>query len=880
MNNAEYKLIIAKSGKASSLWLPLWMHHMDTAGVMSYLLDCFVSPSIAVSCDMDMISLRKIALFLAMVHDTGKATVGFQYKIAKNVPYRSSALERYGLILPDSMDMATVRETPHALAGEVILRYLGCPESIAAVVGAHHGEPAEAGSIADLTCKKKDIKGYRNFYGDEEQNRIVLENIWRETINTALRSAELNSVEELSDISIKAQMILSGLLITADWIASNTEYFPLINVDEIGDKRLYQTRIDDALEKLSFPEMWKPENTDLNNSEFKHTFGFPPYKIQQKIIDIIKNTKEPGLFIFEAPMGCGKTEAALSSSELLAAKCEKNGIFFGMPTQATANGIFPRIINWAEKHSEEYYHSIQLKHGSAEFNEVFSKIQRGIPDEESDSGLIVHSWFCNNKRACLANFVVATVDQMLMMALKRRHVMLLHLGLSEKVVIIDEVHAYDAYMNRYLERALQWLGAYHTPVILLSATLPAKKRMSLVRAYLGRKSSDESFEKNISYPLLTYTDGDRISQENLPYEGEHKNVKIKKSTDKDILEIIRSAVRNGGCVGVIMNTVSRAQNVAEAVRNEITDNVLLYHAQFIMPDRTKKEEELLAKIGKDSNTETRASLVVIGTQVLEQSLDIDFDLLITDICPIDLLLQRIGRLHRHSRIRPDELKKPECYVVTDEYDNSSTGSGHIYGEWLLKKTLDMLSENVLLPDDISPLVQQVYNSFDESDEYKSYTNKNDTSENKANAFLLKKPKRDIHGLLDRSVNDSQAEASVRDGISSVEVLVLKVFDDGALGFIDGEKLSGEITEAETERIALQKMRLPSRFSQKWNIDATIKELESKCMPYIEKWKNNYILKYQLFLFLDENNETDLAGYHLRYDFGSGLKCEKRSEKNE
>jgi CRISPR-associated endonuclease/helicase Cas3 len=672
-------------------------------------------------------------------------------------------------------------------------------------------------------------------------------------------------------------MILSGLLITADWIASNTEYFPLISIDEIGDESVYQTRIDAALEELCFSEMWESKKNDYNSSEFRHTFGFSPNKIQQKIIDIIKNTNDPGLFIFEAPMGCGKTEAALSSAELLAAKCEKNGIFFGMPTQATTNGIFPRIINWAEKHSEEYYHSIQLKHGSAEFNEVFRKIQRGIPDEESDSGLIVHSWFCNNKRACLANFVVATVDQMLMMALKRRHVMLLHLGLSEKVVIIDEVHAYDAYMNRYLERALQWLGAYHTPVILLSATLPAKKRMTLVRAYLGQKRSDESFEKNISYPLLTYTDGDRIKQESLPYEGEHKNVKIAKCTNNDMLDIIHNAVRNGGCVGVIMNTVSRAQNTAEAVRNEITDNVLLYHAQFIMPDRAKKEEELLTKIGKDSKPDTRAGFVVIGTQVLEQSLDIDFDLLITDICPIDLLLQRIGRLHRHSgRIRPDELKMPECYVVTDEYDNPSTGSKNIYGEWLLKKTLELLPENVLLPDDISPLVQQVYNAFDESETYQEYVYEINSSENRAEAFLVDEPDNSIddtiHGLLDKTIEDNHAESSVRDGISSLEILLMKLYDDGSIGFIGGEKLSNELSENECERIAQQKLRLPSKFSQRWNIIQNISEIKNKSKELIQTWQKSYFLKDHLVVFLNENNETELCGYTLSYDQDIGLVC--------
>lgn len=170
------------------------------------------------------------------------------------------------------------------------------------------------------------------------------------------------------------------------------------------------------------------------------------------------------------------------------------------------------MMQWGEKQSQNFYHSIQLKHGSSALNTCFQKIQRGIPEQETDSGLIVHSWFCDNKKACLADFVVATVDQMLMMALKRKHVMLLHVGLSEKVVVIDEVHAYDAYMNEYLEMALQWLGYYKTPVILLSATLPASRRMSLVRAYLGIRESEKAFENEMGYPLLTWTDGTEIRQ--------------------------------------------------------------------------------------------------------------------------------------------------------------------------------------------------------------------------------------------------------------------------------------------------------------------------------------------------------------------------------
>ena len=866
------KLYIAKSEVTNSYWLPLWIHHIDTYNVMQYLLDEFVSDSITISCALDRTILKKTALFLSLVHDIGKATVGFQYKIAFSVPERAQLLKHY-LDIPDRMDVTEIQNTPHAYAGESILIFNDCPESIAAVVGSHHGVPAELAE--DLTCDRRDIVGYRVYFGDTDKNRSNLEGSWNCMIQEALVKSGFDSIRELPDINAQAQMLLCGLLITADWIASNTELFPLISIDDDDIQIDFEKRTLNALDNLNFTEQWNAERTTYSDKDFEETFGFLPRAVQKCIIEIAQNADHPGLFILEAPMGCGKTEAALSCAELIASKCKKNGLFFGMPTQATANGIFPRVINWAEKQSEEFYHCVQLQHGNAALNETFQKIQKGIPEEESDSGIIVHSWFCDSKKSCLADFVVATVDQLLMLALKRRHIMLLHLGLSEKVVIIDEVHAYDAYMNQYLERALQWLGAYHTPVILLSATLPSKRRMSLVRAYLDLKTSDEIFEKNISYPLLTWTDGGKIMQKALPYNADKKTIHISKCKDKDIIEIVRSAVSSGGCVGIIMNTVSRAQSTTKLIKNEITDNVLLYHAQYIMPDRAAKEETLLERIGSDSKSEKRQGLVVIGTQVLEQSLDIDFDILITDICPVDLLLQRIGRLHRHTRKRPDELKIPVCYVLTDEYEDDNSGSKSIYGTWLLEETLEHIPDMVTLPDDISPLVQKVYDSFDDSDEYKNYKNKKDISVRKASSFLLKKPTcRNIHGMLERTVNDSQAEASVRDGTSSIEVLALKLYRDGTIGFLDDKKLSGAMTEEECRRIASQSLRLPSRFSGKWCIDNTIAELENKCKPYTSAWQKQYLLKDKLVLFFDENNETELAGYKLRYDFIYGLTYEK------
>ena len=866
------KLYIAKSEVTNSYWLPLWIHHIDTYNVMQYLMNEFVSDSITHSCALDRTFLKKTALFLSLVHDIGKATVGFQYKIAFNVPQRAQFLKHY-LDIPNRMDMTEIQNTPHAYSGESILIYNGCPESIAAVVGSHHGVPAELAE--DLTCNRKDIVGYRAYFGDTDKNRSNLEESWNFMIQNALFKSGFDSIRELPNINTQAQMLLSGLLITADWIASNTDLFPLISIDDDGDEIDFERRTLNALDNLKFTKQWNAERNTYSDKDFEETFGFLPRAVQKCMIEIAQTVDDPGLFILEAPMGCGKTEAALSCAELIASKCKKNGLFFGMPTQATANGIFPRVVNWAEKQSEEFYHCVQLQHGNAALNETFQKIQRGIPEEESDSGVIVHSWFCDSKKSCLADFVVATVDQLLMLALKRRHVMLLHLGLSEKVIIIDEVHAYDAYMNQYLERTLQWLGAYHTPVILLSATLPSKRRMSLVRAYLNQKTSNEVFEKNISYPLLTWTDGGKIMQKALPSNADKKTIRISKCNNKDLIEIVRSAVSFGGCVGIIMNTVSHAQSAAKLIQNEITDNILLYHAQYIMPDRAAKEEILLERIGSDSKPEKRQGFVVIGTQVLEQSLDIDFDILIIDICPVDFLLQRIGRLQRHLRKRPNGFSQPVCYVLTDEYDDDNSGSKSIYGTWLLKETLEHIPDIVTLPDDISPLVQKVYDSFDDSDEYKNYKNKKDISVRKAGSFLLKKPTcRNIHSLLERTVNDSQAEASVRDGTASIEVLVMKLYSDGTIGFIDDSKLSDKLTDEECKHIASQRLRLPSIFSSKWCIDKTLAELEKKCKQYISDWQKHYLLKDKLVLFFDENNESELAGYRLRYDFIYGLTYDK------
>lgn len=366
-------------------------------------------------------------------------------------------------------------------------------------------------------------------------------------------------------------------------------------------------------------------------------------------------------------MGIGKTEAALALAEILNSRVGCGGIFFGLPSQATANSIFNRVMDWGSKQSEDTAMSIRLAHGRAELNDDYKSLFKGKANLEEDgaagSGLVAHSWFKGRKQALLADFVIGTIDQLLLAALKQKHLMLRHLGLSGKVIIIDECHAYDTYMSQYLYMAVRWLGYYRVPVIIMSATLPSSKRMDLVRAYLNDDSiSSDKFHFEKGYPLLTWTDSKDINQKVVDWDFKRKSVGIEHISEMQISALLKDRLSGGGCAGIIVNTVKRAQNIAAALRNELKHvKIILLHSQYIDTDRASIEWEIVKLVGKSSVEKDRDFLVIVGTQVLEQSLDLDFDIMISDLCPMDLLIQRMGRLHRHERKRPKNLKNL-CFI--------------------------------------------------------------------------------------------------------------------------------------------------------------------------------------------------------------------------
>lgn len=819
------KLMIAKSAYESNRWLPLWVHAEDTANVMRYLLHSRYQ-GLADICRMPFEDLKKTGVLLAYLHDIGKITPLFQAKILESLPARRAIFDHYGVKITEYSEFINKNKSHHTKCGEAILFEMGFSSDFASIVGAHHGMPAE-----DV---KNHIENYQQHYFGIPKERNFWEALYNEWKMFSLEKAGFSDISEVFKLNKRAQVLLSGLLIMSDWLASDQSKFDLIEEDIVLSENEYpDSRFETACDSLGLPEAWEPVQERIFEADFKERFGFSMNEIQRSVLETVEEVKSPGLFILEAPMGIGKTEAALSAAEIMANKFEKTGVFFGLPTQATANGIFERVVQWAEIQSSESFHSINLAHGNAEFQPAFVNIQRNIPqiDEDGDeeSGLVAHSFFCGNKQSLLSDFVVGTVDRLLMSVLKKKHAMLLHLGLSQKIVIVDECHAYDAYMNQYLERALAWLHEYGVPVILLSATLPASRRNALINAYLRRtEENDEGMEA--VYPRLTYTDKEQVKSKSLPLPPLERSIQIVYMADDDAINEVECAVKSEACVGIICNTVSRAQYFAGLAREIAGANVIIYHAQFVVPDRLEREDNLKKAVGKRSGYAERKGTVVVGTQVLEQSLDIDFDLLITDLCPMDLLLQRIGRLHRHDRKdRPLDYKDAKCIVLGTQELNSA--SEKIYTKWLLLRTRELLPDIINISKDIDSLISETYretvpNGEEEREAFAQYELLIKQKEERAKGFLMSLPREsrrqnNLHDWLKNSVgdNENKALAAVRDGISSIEVIVLVEYSDGMLGLLpwesNGEKYAPGICPAEEvcKLIAQQRLRLPVAFCQ-------------------------------------------------------------------
>lgn len=952
----------AKSSKNDAGWLPLWRHMDDSAAVAGHLWDSWLPATsrrlIAEALPGGEGDGRRLVVWLAGVHDIGKATPVFASQVAS----LAEPMRRHGLHMRNKYPSRDARLTRHAVAGQILLeRWLADrygwdriqSRQLAVVVGGHHGVPPTTSEILDA-------EGHLGLLGlrDSQQAWQVVQ---RELLD---RAASRYGVSELLphwadiDVSQPAQVLLTGLVIMADWIASNQDYFPY-DYERVSSP----SRIADAWAGLNLPTPWQavralepPEK--LFASRFTLPAGATPRPVQSAAVEVSRTMPPAGLLVIEAPMGEGKTEAALAAAEVLAARSGAGGVLLALPTRATSDAMFKRVRDWLARVPDADLEAgalaVSLAHGKARFNDDFVALMRGFstciePDAtDQDRGqqprrsrdLAAHRWLSGRKKAMLSSFVVGTIDQLLFAALRSRHLALRHLGLAGKVVIIDEAHAYDVYMSRYLDRALEWLAAYRVPTIVLSATLPAKRRRQLIEAYdRGRGVASPAprrrswradaasapdpyvvLEGEAGYPLVTASgvDGQPMMR-TTAMSGRATEVIVERIEDDPavLAALLRESLAGGGCALVVRNTVRRAQATAAYLRDALAGSgtdITVAHSRFLAPDRAEKDKKLRDLFGPPEHLAELKKVrpdrhIVVATQVAEQSLDIDFDLLVTDLAPVDLLLQRAGRLHRHDRgeTRPLRLREARCFIAGVDWSADPPepvrGSVQVYGRHLLLRSLAVLQpyldgRKLSLPHDIAPLVQTAYgpDEVGPAGWQKAmaaarlhYEEMEQRKERKAETFRLGpvgSAGQAIVGWLDANVGDVdddprlEGRKQVRDTpAESVEVLVVVRRSDGAvitppwLRRDGGREVPTEYEPCSSlaRVVAACTLSLPYQLCRL----ETIEELERRnCFP---GWQQSSWLEGELVLVLDERGEALLDGHHLRYDPEDGLVVTRRDD---
>ena len=894
----------AKTGDKDSptRGLSLVQHMLDAGSVAARLWDTWLAPGLqkrfSEHLHLSMEDTRSLVCWLAATHDMGKATPEFSGQLDarrdENLAVYRQRIEQQDFEFPeDLVTPVSGLRCPHSKYSQSILIHLltnnieGIPrevaETLASISGAHHGTPAEyLANSADLS-------------------NVILERLspkwhaaWQELYTITLKrfgaSSALHQLAQHGQtIPVSVQFCITGFVIMSDWIASNPDFFPMGTFGSADQEQ--RARI--GWQVLGLEQRWiaaLDTNPDTPAPDlYASRFGWsnPILRpMQEVVVEAARSMQSGGMMCIEAPMGQGKTEAGLIAAEFLAQATGRTGVAFATPTQATSNALFDRVTEWVEYQTNNVAqehggpiepHTMFLGHSKNRFNKSYEALSKAdIFDESSTPGrennrktlrpgtsLARHSWLSGTKKGLLSSFVVCTIDQVLMTALQARHVMLRHLGLASKVIIIDEVHAYDAYMNQYLSSALYWLGQMNAPVILMSATLPSATRDDLMKSYakglkIGAEPNKvatpappsqndlmakmkarlagihaapkpEASEEpilDLDYPVvhtLTAEDNGTPKKWKVEQPVEQTKIELKLIADspESVLNVLEPLANDHGCAAVICNTVGRAQEMHAFLSEQFgEEHVVLTHSRFTATHRAEQEELLVSKLGKkahyseaDGEDSSRPHrLIVVGTQVIEQSLDLDFDVMITDFAPVDLVLQRMGRLHRHdsrsSSERTPAYRMPMCYVrgvetfgSHNEAPDFPRGSKAVYEPMILLSSYAQLlphfdGEPIRIPADISPLVQKTYqeNTSTEipsawAEVYESAKKECDKGKElakvRAKGYLLCAPQRTQYTMVDcmnrllkpddlRFSDEQIGEAKVRDTDASLEVIAIIV----------------------------------------------------------------------------------------------------------
>ncbi len=779
---------------------------------------------------------------IAAAHDVGKVSPAFQEKIHRDIG------ETLGIVNPDLDKCIGYHSSVSQAAVE------GCPKYIPEILGKHHGKSPNGIQAPDS-----------EIYGgpDWQTQRISLLNDLKKELK----------VEWPSVASAVQADAIAGLTTVADWIGSGSLF-------DVVDGKIQKRMITDALDQAGFvvPQV----RAGLN---FKEVFGFSPYPVQTHFIEIIESQ---GSYVLEAPMGIGKTEAALYAAYKILENGNARGIYFALPTQLTSDKVHERMNSFLKGDTQKKLQGI-LEKSDLNRSSLLLHSSAWLRDTELGAdGAPGGSWFNSAKRGLLAPFAVGTIDQALMAVMNVKHGFVRTFGLAGKIVILDEVHSYDSYTGTILKELVTALRELHCTVIILCATLTDSQRRSI----LGAVKPKSKLKKVSAYPLISiYSQAGKLQELTTEKIKESKvNIQICSNDDQALGEVLMRAER-GEQILWIENTVDEAQKrYREIASKEMNFECGLLHSRFIKADRRKNEDKwvgLFGKAGRERRQEK--GRVLIGTQVLEQSLDIDADFLVTRLCPTDMLFQRLGRLWRHrdnDSIRPADAKQ-EAWILAPELEYALQDQKHlgksarVYSPYILYRTLKVWQgiSSVNLPGEIRPVLEATYKERLEKEEMARYKREMEQKRETLTRLAL-------IGITQGGQTLPESKATTRySETESSEVLLVK-------------KIDPEPGETILQLLDNTKLCLPRRVDppKRRQLAATLLNNTVLVPEYLAPlanraqlaWLKDYVYlgdyeesPFRVAMVLDSNELQGLgqaevsAKYHLEYDNCLGYRAEKK-----
>lgn len=912
----------------------LLQHLFDTMAVGELLWNHFIAPSLRARLDRVAAAGegRRLYVLLCGLHDIGKASPAFQGL----QPALAVTVEAAGLpVRPD-------RGTPwrHERAGACILRTelkaswatLSQDEPtpldwVWPMVAGHHGIFPKT---ADVHIRGDERAKRRNHGGDHE-SWTRIQQLLLQAVILAAGWDEPAAACPVGMPSRADQLALSGFITMADWIASDTRPPRFAGVEHLSEVSMESARrrAGEAWASLALRGGWGRLGHP-GPGLFAVRFGADPRPTQEMVVRAAQRLPEPGLLVVEAPMGEGKTEAALAAAEVLAARFGCNGVYVAMPTQATSDAMFERVRRWLDTFDPPPQVALlhgrrrlsggieerQAAGGGIELDEhglldPFAALCEELPRNHDAAGHPA-DWFYGRRRGLLAANGVGTIDQALYAGARTKYVSLRYAGLAGKVVIFDEVHAADTYMSQFLGEVLWWLGNGQVPVVLLSATLAPGQRDRLIERYLagsvGLAQAPESPALGMltaGYPSVTsaWSTAGHVHRSTEAAAPWRASLEVRLSVRGEAPDaetpithqVVAELVAGGGCALVIHNTVDRAQRSFQALRPLFGDDVVLLHSRFTADARARTTQRLLDCLGRDGGRRPRR-LAVVATQVAEQSFDVDADVLVTDIAPVDLLLQRAGRLHRHQRAgseRPSNVKDPQIVVTglrlqADGAPWFPSGSEKVYGRHHLLQAAALVLEAARgsgwsVPADVPALVVAAYGDapvvpdgwLEDAERARArFDHEERQRTSSAQPHLLamagEKKKRDLAGLHKHDVLTSDAESvvRVRDGEMGEEVVLVRLDHRGGLETVEGIPLgpNGDAGRGRPEVLG-SVTRVPT-------FDSALASAVRELGP-LPGWRDDPWLGRARALQLDHAGRAGVGASVLTYDPQLGLTIEPR-----